>query len=101
VFAYGAGDRGSIPKEVFFQHYVYNGFGGWTFSFLFDYLCLFSFFFYLHLRTRAVQLVSQREGLKNTPIQWTQNNSELQLRHWKRGREDGKGGGEQDGKESV
>jgi hypothetical protein len=34
-------------------------------------------------------------------VQWTQNNSELQLRHWKRGREDGKGKGEQDVRESV
>jgi hypothetical protein len=33
--------------------------------------------------------------------QWTLNNPELQLRHSKRGREDGKGKGEQDGKESV
>jgi hypothetical protein len=34
-------------------------------------------------------------------MQWTQNNSELGLRHIKRRREDGKGKGEQDGKESV
>jgi hypothetical protein len=33
--------------------------------------------------------------------QWTQNNSELELRYWKRGREDGKGKGQQDVKESV
>jgi hypothetical protein len=26
-------------------------------------------------------------------VQWTQHKSELQLRHWKRGREDGNGGG--------
>jgi hypothetical protein len=34
-------------------------------------------------------------------LQWTQNNSELQLLHWKRGMDDGKSRGEQDGKESV
>jgi hypothetical protein len=35
-------------------------------------------------------------------VQWTQNNSELELRHNKRGREDENGkGGTQDGKESV
>jgi hypothetical protein len=34
-------------------------------------------------------------------VQWTHNNAELQLRQWKRGREDAKGKGEQDGKESV
>jgi hypothetical protein len=34
-------------------------------------------------------------------VQWTQNISELHLRHWKRVREDGKSRGEQDGKESV
>jgi hypothetical protein len=34
-------------------------------------------------------------------VQWTQNNFELQLRHWKRGREDWKGRWEQNGKESL
>jgi hypothetical protein len=34
-------------------------------------------------------------------MQWTQNNSELELRHSKRGREDGKGKRKKDGKESV
>jgi hypothetical protein len=34
-------------------------------------------------------------------IQWTQNNCELELCHSKRGREDGKGKGELDGKETV
>jgi hypothetical protein len=34
-------------------------------------------------------------------LEWTQNNSELELHHSKRGREDGKGKGEQDCKESV
>jgi hypothetical protein len=34
-------------------------------------------------------------------LQWTPNNSELGLRHIKRGREDGKDKGEQDCKESV
>jgi hypothetical protein len=34
-------------------------------------------------------------------VQWTQTNSELELHHSKRGREDGKGKGEEDGKESV
>jgi hypothetical protein len=39
---------------------------------------------------------------KSYPIvQWTQSSSELQLRHRKRGREDGKSKGGQDGKESV
>jgi hypothetical protein len=33
--------------------------------------------------------------------QWTQNNSELELRHSKREREDGKGKGDEDDKESV
>jgi hypothetical protein len=34
-------------------------------------------------------------------LQWTQNMSELELCHSKRGREAGKGKGEQDSKESV
>jgi hypothetical protein len=34
-------------------------------------------------------------------VQWMQNNSKLGLRHSKRGREDGKGKGEQDGKKSF
>jgi hypothetical protein len=34
-------------------------------------------------------------------VQWTQNNSELELRHRKKGREDGNYKGEQDGQESV
>jgi hypothetical protein len=41
------------------------------------------------------------ENILKWTLQRTQNNSELQLRHWKRGREDGKVGGQQDGKESV
>jgi hypothetical protein len=34
-------------------------------------------------------------------VQWTQCNSELELRHSKREREDGKGKGEQDDNETV
>jgi hypothetical protein len=34
-------------------------------------------------------------------MQWPQYNCELQLRHWKEGREDEKDRGEQEGKESV
>jgi hypothetical protein len=37
----------------------------------------------------------------NTEIQWEQNNSEIGLRHSKRGTKDGKGTGEQDSKQSV
>jgi hypothetical protein len=49
----------------------------------------------------AEWLLASQEGFCPMELQWMQNNSELGLRHAKRGREVGKIKGEQYGKESV
>jgi hypothetical protein len=54
---------------------------------------------YLILQFQSHRITDAKKN--HLGLQWTQNNSELELRHSKRGREHGKGKGEKDGKESV
>jgi hypothetical protein len=64
---------------------------------------------YLHAKLNDTYIPAPVQSVTNTrrifyfitAYKWTQNNSKLRLRHSERGREDGKGKGQQDGKQSV